>query len=593
MTSIGAGEAGAAGALSALKPGLIPWASDHAGDEGEARGTLALGEWTVCAALAAWLVAVMAWRWPVFFRTAVQGNSPIDMAVFAYGGELWRTGGTPYLSFWDHKPPLVFAIDALGLALSGGRLWGVWVVSLAALLLALGLCYRALRAAFSPLAAAVGATYFAFSVPGIMSAGLTEWYALPISWAAALLALRPAFRERRPLMLGAALGALGAAAILLKPNLVGGPLCAAIVVSLALAAERRWVAGWRFVAGGVAGGALVAGITLGYLAAAGALDAFMDQVVHYNRLYVATGSGFKQQLRAADWGLQTSTKLTTLLLPLIGWLLAASRLVRPARLAPRAPGGPSPVALLLVVVWPVVELALAATSGRPYDHYFTTLFPPFALAVGYLGYELATRAAPARSGRLGPVAALCLALALYGPWRLFWMARDDLGGSRVAQIDATVAYVRQHLPADQPLFVWGHAADVYMLSERRPASRYVYVQPLLTPAYATPERVRDFIDSIRAEAPPIIIDASARGRSGLLIDGADMTPPLGRYDPAWSYPAVKEPSWGYESWWSMPPAMKEFYDYVAAEYVVADSVGAEKWAVYRRVPRPAGVEAER
>ena len=136
--------------------------------------------------------------------------------------------------------------------------------------------------------------------------------------------------------------------------------------------------------------------------------------------------------------------------------------------------------------------------------------------------------------------------------------------------------------------MWGHAADDYVFSGRRAASPFVYVQPLLTPGYADSARVRAFVSGLRAAPPPVIVDASAHDAAGLTIDGADLTPPLGRFDGAWSYPKAALPGWKHGSWWSMPPAMREFYEFVAADYAVADSVGPARWAVYRRVgPAPA------
>jgi hypothetical protein len=54
-----------------------------------------------------------------------------DSGVFLYLG--WRilNGELPYRDIWDHKPPVIFYLNALGLAISGNSRWGVWAVELA------------------------------------------------------------------------------------------------------------------------------------------------------------------------------------------------------------------------------------------------------------------------------------------------------------------------------------------------------------------------------------------------------------------------------------------------------------------------------
>lgn len=546
---------------------------------------LARWEWIVVGSLWAWLTAAMLWRWPAFSRESFRGNSLVDLAFYSYAGDLVRMGGTPYVTFWDHKPPLIFLLHAAGLALSGGRVWGVWLISYLALLTAAWCAFRAMRHAFGPAPAALGLTFFAFSVPSISAFGLTEWFALPTAWAAALVTVRRDPREQNPLLLGAALGALGAAAALFKPNLIAGPFVGGLVASVLLLADRRVGAWSRLVAGSALGAAAVLGPVLGYLVATGAFGAFREQVIDYNRAYVATGPGWRMRLRALDAGMLSTTAFTTAILPVAGWVLAGRQLIRRGLRSPLSP------ALLMAAVWLPVEFLFALTSGRDYSHYFTPCLAPLAFVVAYVGFELA--APTASDGPVGRaperattavIPALCATIAAFGVWRMTWRERDDLTPAlRAAQVDAAVNYVRRNLRAGEPLFVWGHAADVYMFSGHRPASRFVYVQPLLTPGYATPERVHAFVDELRTSAPPIIIDAGGRDAATRAIDGADLTPPLGHMDSTWSYPSVVQPYWKGPSWWRMPLTMTEFYNFVAANYVPVDSVGAAKWVVYRRV----------
>jgi Dolichyl-phosphate-mannose-protein mannosyltransferase len=51
-----------------------------------------------------------------------------DREFFQYTGMALLKGQVPYRDFFDHKPPLIYFINALGLSLGIGR-WGLWLIS--------------------------------------------------------------------------------------------------------------------------------------------------------------------------------------------------------------------------------------------------------------------------------------------------------------------------------------------------------------------------------------------------------------------------------------------------------------------------------
>lgn len=48
-----------------------------------------------------------------------------DKEIFKYTGLVLHKGGVPYRDFFDHKPPLIFFINYLGLLLGS---WGLWII---------------------------------------------------------------------------------------------------------------------------------------------------------------------------------------------------------------------------------------------------------------------------------------------------------------------------------------------------------------------------------------------------------------------------------------------------------------------------------
>jgi len=537
--------------------------------------------WTLPAAVVVlgilWLGVVKAIEWPALRRDTFAAGVSTDAAAFAYAGELLRHGAAPYLSYWDHKPPLVHLINAAALALSGGAVWGVWWASFVALAAAVVLAAWTLRrAGLGAGPAAVGTALYVIAIPAVHSSNLTEGYAMPLQWASVLMLLGTAdrvYRRRYDVAAGALLGVLAALAFFLRPNLVGAMAAVALTATIEAARRRegrRWLA---WTAGSAGGAAIVALLVLGWLAAYGAVDAFVDQVFRYNMIY--TGAGLRDRVKAAYAGLEVATRHAPAMLPLAGWLAALLQRVGPAR----AGRGERDLAVLtLALVWAPIELALASMAGRPYDHYFVPVLAPLALLTAVLLRELLAGLPRGRAAVLAGALAAAAALPALAD---FARGLDEPARNlRSAQVTAAAEYVRTRTAPGTPVFVWGHAADVYFFSGRPSASRFIYPLALVTPGYVDAALVDGLLAELRARPPVLLLDQ----RTQLL-------PPLGRWDPAWHYPD-QEATTTRPATWSATPALERFYDHVARHYRLVDSVGPERWPVYRlRSERPRSAEA--
>ena len=527
-------------------------------------------EWAMLLAGMAWVVAVTFVRWPAPLYPQFGSNSTIDTAFFALAGQLVRDGQVPYVAFWDHQPPLIYLVDAFGLSLSSGGVWGIWIVTVAALAATLGMAWRAWRPTVGPTAAIIGVTWVAASVGLVAPFNLTEGYVLPVHAAAMLLVTRWSPLRRRVFVHGLVIGALAGLAFMLRPNFIGAPAVVMATMVIGLLATHRAHKLTVWVVGAIGGLALIVGPILVWLSTHHALEPFRDQVFGYNAAYSA--ASWSSRARAAFEGVAISTVYGTLLLPISGWVLAVRRLV-----ARRRGATPTPV-LLFAVLWLPVEIALAAVPGRAYLHYFTTLLLPFGLLTGIAACEvfavIARVVAPTVAGRWRRHVALvvCGVIAVVPVGRTLIGLRDrGLRGERAEQVDATAHYVRAHTARDSRLLVWGHASDVYFFANRAPASRFVYPLAMLTPRYADSSLIAGFVDELRVSAPPLIVDATP----GVAPSEA-LVPSLSSWNPRWRYPTSGV------AWWTMTPALRAFYDYVASSYAAVDVVGPQRWVIYAR-----------
>jgi 4-amino-4-deoxy-L-arabinose transferase-like glycosyltransferase len=524
------------------------------------------GERIALALIAIGIAVELLLLWPAPLVPAFDGPWRHDPAIFAYEGALVRQGGMPYLAFWDHKGPLIYLINAAGLSISGGQIWGVWLVGLVAIWAAAAAAYLAMRESFGVAGGLAGLVFFVFALGGMETGtNMTEQYALPLAWGAVLVLVRWTRARRDLLGTGCALGMLGALAFFLRANLAGAAASAALAIAVVLINRRQRGALARMIAGGAIGALIIALPLIAWLARGGALRAFWDDAIAYNFLY--SQSGWTQRAIALLAGVWLATVTAPIVLPLAGLVVSIRRLRR------SLPDDRVRVVLLFMVIWTVLELSLASVSGRAYDHYFVMLIPPMAMLTAALVAELVALA-PAnvrRRARWSPMAAALLAVVMFRPLADRFVQRARTTGlvpsPASSQTVAAADFVRANSAPNDRLLVWGLAGGVYLLAERPPASRYLFASPLLTREYGDVIAPK-FLTELRRRPPLLIVDAGEFDASA---------PSLARWNPTWRYPDMR---W-YAPHRVVTPALRPFYDFVAENYRAVAIVGPERWTIYR------------
>lgn len=194
-----------------------------------------------------------------------------DSALFQHAGWYITQGATPYVDFWDLKPPLIYAVTTVLAVLSGGNMAVLHVLSVLAAVLAVWsgvvlvgvLTHRLTGDGFAAVVAGltmfVVPTVYLFPVSGIRP----KYFAFCFGVAALVLAV-----DDRPAASGAA-----AAASAGFWQLGGG--LALLVVAMGLQ-RGGWRAAGRTVAGGLA---VAAAVVLPFAAAGLAVPLFVEVVL--------------------------------------------------------------------------------------------------------------------------------------------------------------------------------------------------------------------------------------------------------------------------------------------------------------------------
>jgi hypothetical protein len=460
-----------------------------------------------------------------------------DAGVFIYAAQRLLDGGMPYRDVWDHKPPGVYFVTALGLALAGRV--GVWLVQIAFLVAAALVGHRALTREFGPVAAFAASIAWLVAVPRLFlefsQTQFAEFFALPLQFGALLLFSRPPTMPR-----ALAIGVLGGAALLLKPTLVA----VWIAIGVVMLSTRRWAA-LRPIAAIAIGAAMPLVPVIGWAFARGALADMIDQAFIYNSVYSAYSSA-SERLGAIAVGLRLTLPSGLAIIAVGAWLYALAT----RRLTP-------PLLSVALVALPVEFLF--SSFGRGYHYYFLAWLPSMSVLVAFAVSELRRRAPP-RAARIAVTAGvllMCIQPALLVT--LLATATDD------GRIRGAAAYVAANTGPDDTVLVWGSSTEILALAERRAPSRYVYQYgPLATRGYATPARVDELLADLERARPVLIIDGSA---------GGFVTPPL---DLA-GLRAYVSPDPQYE-----PLAeLERVISFVNANYTYVGTEPATGWPVWR------------
>jgi hypothetical protein len=372
------------------------------------------------------------------------------------------------------------------------------------------------------------------------------------------LAGRRSSDARHRLFALAGIGAVGAALALLKPNLLGLPLAAALL----LLAERSVDGEYRSLGADVlalaAGGSGLVLPIVAWLTRSSALNAFFDAVWRYNLAYSDTT--WSDRLVAAGNGLELLAPSSTTWWAGLGWVAAVMILIRPP--SSGLPSGLRSLAMLAAFAAPA-EVALGALAGRGYPHYFTAWLPVSAVCVAVLvaavrwsspspsgGVQVAFRIVIIAGVAIGAVAA----------------AREIYHQLLTPSADIRVQQAAEYLacrtsPADTVL-VWGAETAVNFLCERPAPTRFVYQYPLYTSGYTRDELLKEFAADLRRNPPLFVLDTSS---SNIIIPSLD--------------DRAMTPSETAETVYTVPPAIHEIRSWITANYVAVDTIGG--WSVFR------------
>jgi hypothetical protein len=561
-----------------------------------------------------------------------------DNSIFLLVGDKIRQGDLPYIDWYDHKPPLIFYLNALGLWLGQGSRWGVWAIELVSLSAAGLFGFAFLKRYFGVLAAtlAVGATLLNL-VLVYERGNLTEEYALPYQFAAFFL-LAQEEKNSRPGWRMVAIGCTIAMASTLKQPLAGFGIAIFAWLLVRYAQQEQWqlflaaagkiLLGFAAVWAGWFAYFYLLGIFPEFWDAAFVLNFALTDIPLLKRLGVLFSAvtmlwewsgyflaGMLAWLAAAVLLLKDGRIHRALTSRLFGWVVALAGLCLFALglrgqagfiifgifmvvigilgglgkiqrwLANRQEAGQGPFqteALLLPLIIMVVDfpvnLVLSGLSGRNFSHYFTALLPSLSLLIAFLAYALPGLFQHAARRMPSQVWLAVLLIPVFSSGVANTM--DQIGPRGDRQIEAIIDYVNANTRPDDTIYQWGTSPQVYFITGRDSPSRYFFPQHLFFDGYSGLAQTSEFLQALRARPPALIIEGGIERIPFLILASPE------------SCDIVRDPAYyaQYVAKWKdivpydlpqMPQGMDEVYFWICQNYTPAGPVGELGWQVYR------------
>lgn len=488
-----------------------------------------------------------------------------DGGVFTYIGWRITEGEIPYKDVWDHKPPVIFYLEALGRVIAGGTLWGRNVIQFVALCAGLLVGYFMLRRPFGEFAAFGGLTLLLYAIIYTGSGThMTEEYVIPVNFILLALYRHAVLRGARPWM-ALTMGIVSGLAFMTKQVLIAMPIavCVCLLVELGRTARyRELVLGMVYYLLGLV---LVIGGFVAYFAYHDALLDFWLDAFGYNFQYAETQRG------GVLWSSRKGIKIMQragLWRPGFLGLLALYPIYRYSAYR-KAFGDPILPAVMIDLP---LQMYFSGLSERAYPHYFYLWLPSLSI-LSVLTFSQFIRGFPTPEGRPRIrvskslltllVSTYILASGMMPATFLRYLVQDFDDFNLHVHREKAVEFVKENTEPDQKILMWGSESSINMAAQRKAPTRFVYHRPIFEPYHPDRQILNEFYEGLMADPPVIVIDTA----------GTDVkTPPIdpSNYD-RWVFAAYREPP---------DPEVDEIRDFIYSNYTYAGRI--LNWLVYVR-----------
>lgn len=437
----------------------------------------------------------------------IGGDTGTDDSVFKTVALMMEKGYMPYRDSFDHKGPFLYILNWIGNKISSYS--GIWVIEFLFMIGMTFMLYKISRLKCR-INSSILVTMFSVTAlfPFFKQGNLTEEYAMLFIAIALYIFLDYLLNQKvtkfRLLICGFSFGAV----FLLRANMVPVWMVFCLFIFARTVIEKKWDVLAQFILWFVGGICIIAVPILLWLAVNHSLSAFWESYIVFNKVYVSVES---KAVSGGRWNCFLSFFNTKAFI--ISFCAIAYMCIIKDR-----------VLNIVYMIYMLATLLLLCISGLPYNHYGMILIPAYSYPLASIFGKIEEMDS-SRIARIVAViikAFLLVNIILPG-WLPIITSLPEVYESREEEHKSGLAVtvssiVIDNTDADDTISVYGNWDLLYILSDRRHATRYSYQFPV---GKVMPEIMEEYMKALEEEQPQFIVIQEGRyddNISGFLND---------------------------------------------------------------------------
>lgn len=422
----------------------------------------------------------------------IRSNSKTDSSVFRTVAMMMDKGYMPYKDSFDHKGPLLYIIDWIGNKISLSS--GIWMIEFGCMIITLFMIYKIAR-----LSCKISSAWITMAVSSSLLFGyfwggnLVEEYAMPLIAIGIYIFLdyflNDFLSKKRLMVSGFCLGAV----LLLRPNMMAVWMVFCLVIFGMLVLQKKWEDLVQIIIWFLAGMALMIVPVLVWLAVNGDLVQFWKAYIVFNREYTA----------AVDAGNLTVERWKTFLVflntfvQITGFVSIAYNCTRKSKILNIAYG-----------LYMLLNLGLICMSGRDYEHYGMIIVPAVAYPISLIFSDIERVKEESISRAMTLLVGIYMMGVIVLPvWITavneipeIYMTRSN--DNRPENAVTIAEIIDSNTDEDQAISVYGNWDYIYIISNRKHATRYSFQFPI---GQVDTQIMEEYLGQLQQEEPPVIV----------------------------------------------------------------------------------------
>lgn len=392
-----------------------------------------------------------------------------DSRVFRQVVNVMNHGGAPYKDVFDHKGPILYIIDWVGDKITIGNIDGIWLMQCIAIFITVFFTYKILTKKFKLNIIESLILTFLININIIFFLGegnLTETYVLPLITATLymILALNSSNYKKYNFLIGMCMGI----AALLRANMISIWIVYYIYVLISCIKNKQFKQLLNIIKYAFLGMLSITAIVVLYLIISGSLEYCIKDYLLFNIKY---STKYARGMKTAIREFFKCGNISIYYLIIISFIIV---LLSKEKFLKR-----------FSIAYFCLTVFLINQPGRVYLHYANVIIPTYIIPLAYLYTFVKNIKIEVKSKKIENMikyitVLIASAVLLYMPLKTYYknFVKINIIGDDLSEKTKIIEEIKENTNEDDTILVIGNDCDIYTLTDRKSASRYIFQYPI-------------------------------------------------------------------------------------------------------------------